>query len=101
MRNILILASAAALAVTVSAPASAGGFEIAQTQEVSYGDLNLGSSAGVAALKQRVRSAASAVCGKSDARDTASTTRARACVSNAIDGANASVDRAIATARGA
>lgn len=101
MRNILILASAAALSAIVSTPALAGGAETGATRAVSYGDLNLGNSAGVAVLKQRIRQAAASVCRAPDSQDAAGASRVRACVDNAMSEANASVARAISTARGA
>lgn len=97
MRNILMLASAAALAA-VSSPSLAAD---TATRTVAYGDLDLGKTAGVSALKQRVRSAAAAVCGTATAPDIATSSRVRACVSNAMNDAEKSVDRAIRTARGA
>lgn len=96
MRFTLILV-AAALATT-AAPGFAA--EVA-SRTVGYGDLNLGKDAGAAMLKQRVRSAATAVCGIRDVQDLAGSVRARACVDGAMSTATPAVRRAIATARGA
>lgn len=94
--RLAFLAAAAAATVIITSAATA-----ADSRAVAYGDLNLAKPAGAATLKQRVRAAATNVCGARNAQDLASANRARACVDDAMTGATPAVARAIATARGA
>lgn len=59
MKTFIIIATAFALS---AAPAAALDFDSAPAQHVSYSDLDLGSSAGKAALQQRIQAAATRVC---------------------------------------
>jgi UrcA family protein len=61
---------------------------------VSYADLNLESAEGVERLKLRTRSAASILCGKSDARDLAQRTSVQACLERAMADADGQIGQA-------
>ena len=64
IRSILIPTVAALAVATVAAPAAAE-----STRYVTYGDLDLSSSAGQTALRDRVSTAVNQVCGKVEVRD--------------------------------
>ncbi len=60
----VLVASAAAAITLAAAPGRAASFDV-PTADVSYADLNLGSIAGQATLRQRIGRAATQVCGHS------------------------------------
>lgn len=80
--------TAGALIVAVSTAARAA--DVPQVH-VKYADLNLSSTAGAAVLYQRIRVAATQVCGTPDQRDLARLQQAKVCTDNAIASAVAAV----------
>jgi UrcA family protein len=85
----------AAGVATVSTAAEAT--EFLQTT-VKYGDLNVSTSQGAAALYNRIRVAADGVCSPLDHGDISSKMNVAACVHKAIAGAVTSVDQPALTA---
>ena len=81
-----------------STPARAQGVET-HTVAVRYGDLDLMTESGAAALKERVAFAAKRVCGSADGRTLEDIQRVAACRANAIADASPKLDRVIASAR--
>jgi len=75
-----------------SVSTAAGDTEFLQTT-VKYGDLNVSTSQGAAALYNRIRVAADGVCSRLDHGDISSKMNAAACVHKAIAGAVTSVDQ--------
>jgi len=77
--------------------------DAAPSQSVSYADLNLGTSAGIAALQQRIEDAATEVCGPTDyrlARGLRQAMRNAQCQEDAIAAAvNQISSRRVATAK--
>lgn len=73
-----------------ASPASSASVEVAQVV-VRYGDLNLDSDRGLAALYRRLEAAAVAVCGRPDQRDLRLAGLARDCQRAAMAGAVAKV----------
>ena len=100
MINKLTLLAAAA-AVLGSVPAFAESpLEVVVETKISYADLNLSSAAGRATLDNRIKGAARFVCGPNQGPTLAEHKHRRDCQSNAIQGAHAQVERALAS-RGA
>ncbi|MGH8286952.1 MAG: UrcA family protein [Steroidobacteraceae bacterium] len=66
--------------------------------EVEYGDLDLSSTGGAAALYRRLEAAAHDACAEGDSRDARAAARVRECERQAIAGAVARVDRPTLTA---
>jgi UrcA family protein len=93
-----VLASFVAVAALGAAVAGAGEQLVTQSVAVKYGDLDLATSQGNAALYRRLRTAAVAVCGETDARDLRASADARACYAKAMEDAVRQIDRAPLTA---
>ena len=92
--TLLALAAVAAASLTTgiaASPATAGAPAIA----VSYSDLNLGSPAGRARLDRRLFQAATALCGRYEARELNMSSLSRACRDQAIAGARSQRDAAL------
>lgn len=100
----LAMAAAAALASTTLVSASAMAADIvataeARTAEVRYGDLDLTSKAGRAALERRVAAAANRVCTSADPRDLMARANAESCRTAALDKAEPQIEAAVNRAR--
>lgn len=94
-----LLASLGAAALISAVPAAAGTVEQVSS-EVRYGDLDLKSEAGVAQLKQRIRTAARKVCGgQVELRDIRARQAADRCLAAALAGAAPKIELAVANAR--
>jgi len=78
------LAAVAALCFTSATVYAGEAANEAPTRTVRYGDLNLGSAAGVGALHHRIRRAAEQVCGDTYSRQIERAVAAKACVAQAI-----------------
>jgi UrcA family protein len=65
--------------------------------EVHFADLSLSTSEGVAALYQRLHSAAESVCNESGTKDLASVARVNACMRAATSAAVTQIDRPMLT----
>jgi UrcA family protein len=78
-------------AALVAGFATAGQAAEFQQVHVNYGDLNVNSEAGAAALYQRIRNAAEQVCGTFGVRDLGAEAAAKACKTRAIGEAVAAV----------
>jgi UrcA family protein len=95
------------LALTAAAVALAGAFaatparaaDATTSVAVRYGDLDLASSQGEAALKDRVARAARQACGLPDTDTIDGYARVAQCRANAIADASPKLDRVIASAR--
>jgi UrcA family protein len=68
---------------------------------VGYGDLDLGSPAGLDRITHRLRQAAERVCGESGVRPLRESIARRHCVVTAIESARPRLEQAIADRRGA
>ncbi len=88
------LLAAGTLIVAVSTAARAA--EIPQVH-VKYADLNVSSPAGAAVLYQRIRIAATQVCGTPDQRDLSRLEQAKTCTDKAIAGAVTAVGNDVLT----
>ncbi|MDX3883165.1 MAG: UrcA family protein [Sphingomonas sp.] len=86
-----------ASATLLAAPASAQSEP--RTAVVRYGDLDLNSSDGVAALDSRVRRAVANVCGVGDSQTLTEIAQSRKCARTAMNEANGRVQFAVAAAR--
>jgi len=75
--------TSAALAFAAVAGTSASAQDV-PTALVSYADLNVSSTAGVAALNRRISAAASRICGTADIRDLQGTAAVHTCRTTAI-----------------
>ena len=96
MRTTLIAAALVFAGFAALTQAQAG--DVPQIK-VPYGDLNLSSPAGAQAMLNRIRFAASRVCGgKADNRDIPGTTFYRQCVRVAADNAVSQLDAPLVTA---
>jgi UrcA family protein len=84
----IITSAALAFAAVAGTAASA---EDAPTAIVTYADLNLSSTAGVAALDQRISAAASQICGTVDIRDLQGKAAVNACRTTAVRSAAAQI----------
>ncbi len=84
-----VLVAAAAVCAALATGVRAD--DVAQAH-VKYGDLNVAGGAGAAVLYQRIRVAASQVCGGDGERDLARKARAKACADRAIAQAVAAVN---------
>jgi UrcA family protein len=94
-----VLGTLAILAGTTVLPAAADGRFVEESLEVRYTDLDLGKEAGVATLYTRLRNAAEQVCNLgSGPQALVLSSSERACVTAALDGAVANVDRPALTA---
>jgi UrcA family protein len=82
---------AIALAVACAAPSPAGAADAPTAQRVFAADLDLRSTAGLAALYGRLQGAARVVCGFDDARGYAERRQARRCVTATLDAVIAAV----------
>jgi len=82
VRRVVVSAMAGALAVGLGAPSLASDSVASIT--VKFGDLNVSSPDGAAALYGRIRTAAQEVCAPLDGRDLASKVRMDGCVQKAI-----------------
>ena len=91
--------SVAAAATTVLATAPASAQSEVRTQEVRFGDLDLTSAAGAAALDQRIARATRSVCGVTGARTLQEITQARRCQKVALSDAAPRAQFAVAQAR--
>ena len=96
-RNALSLILAAGLTISGSA-ALAGTVETGTAVPVRFGDLDLKTEAGVAALKQRIDRAARKACGTYDIRDLKRMSAADACREFALGNASHEVELAVAAA---
>lgn len=96
--RISIVGAAALAVVPVSAepPVTVTADTGLPTARVSFGDLNLGSASGLAALHRRVRHAAQILCGKADSSQLKRLARKKRCVGEAIGGAQTQIARAVA-----
>jgi len=83
----LACAGAAALSLACASTAGAAGSSAPATVTVRYGDLNLGTDAGLQTLYARLQRAAEQVCPDSHDRSLERATRARACEAAAVDAA--------------
>jgi UrcA family protein len=93
LRGFIACAIVGVLAAGVATVATAAeGSEFLQTT-VKYGDLNVSTSQGAAALYNRIRVAADGVCSPLDHGDISSKAHLAACVHKAIAGAVTSVDQ--------
>ena len=81
---IRIITSAALAFAAVAGTAASAEAEDAPTAIVTYADLNLSSTAGVAALNQRISVAAGRICGEADVRDLQRQAAAEACRTTAV-----------------
>lgn len=98
LRGFIASAIVGVLATGVASVSTAAeGTEALQTI-VKYGDLNVSTSQGAAALYNRIRMAADGVCWPLDHGDIASKAHVAACVHKAIAGAVTSVDQPALTA---
>jgi UrcA family protein len=91
--TLLALAAVAAASLMTGiavSPAAAG-----EAVAVPYGDLNLASPAGRARLDARVSQAATALCGRYDARELRLSALSRACRDDAISGARGQREAAL------
>jgi UrcA family protein len=70
------------------------------TIAVSHGDLNLGSATGRRAIESRIRNAARQLCEPDLVGSLGEWTRRRACYDAAVAGANAQLERALASRDG-
>jgi UrcA family protein len=93
----VLLASIGATLV-LAAPASAQVVE-RFSSEVRYGDLNLTTDAGVAALHRRIANAARQACGYSDSRDLKVRQAVANCQQAALADATPKIELAVANAR--
>lgn len=84
--------AAAACIVGAAGPAAAQA-DTARSQSVVYGDLNLGKTAGRAALESRIKAAARSVC-TSGSDDLRSRTDEARCIRTAIAGAKSQLNTA-------
>lgn len=73
--------------------------EVSVTRRVSYADLDLGTYAGTAALKQRVRKAAELSCKQLDELYPLEQANAPACIREAVAAADTQVESAITAAQ--
>jgi UrcA family protein len=97
--NFRRLIAGAAFSVLLGSFAAAGYAADGIPQEtVKYGDLNVSSSQGAAALYARIRAAAHDVCQDLDRRGAAAQMTFKACVNKAISGAVHDVDQPALTA---
>ena len=85
-----------AAAALAAAPAAAQEANAAETLVV-YGDLNIGHSAGRAALDRRIRAAARQVCGIGQAPGLAESIPLGKCRAAAIEAASAQVEQVLAS----
>jgi UrcA family protein len=98
LRGFIASAIVGVLATGVASVSTASeGSELLQTT-VKYGDLNVSSSQGAAALYNRIRWAANGVCRPLDQGDVFSKMQVAGCVHKAIAGAVTSVDQPALTA---
>lgn len=95
-RTSIFLAALAATGATLSFPAYAA--DAVTSTEVHYSDLNLASSAGAKALKDRVVRAAKRVCAADGQKDLEGVQEARTCAKQAFDRAMPQVELALANA---
>lgn len=94
-------AFALSAALLLSAPAFAAPAADGMSTTVRFGDLDLATDAGVAALHSRIRHAATQVCGgEVDQRDLTASRIAGACRAVAMASAEPQVQLAMAAARG-
>jgi UrcA family protein len=89
----------AAVSITMLADATqaAESGDTPPQQVVSFKDLKLTSSEGIAVLYRRIQSAANNVCGKADTRDLARMAATKACVDRAISQGVAAVNNPMLT----
>lgn len=92
-------AFAAAILLPAFASAHAASDAALPQREVRFGELNLRTDAGVAALNRRVRVAVRSVCGSRNATMLEDRMRAMTCERNATRAARPQVDLAVAHAR--
>ena len=88
--NALLTIALAALSASVALAQPPGAEPVSRV--VSFSDLNLHSRAGVAQLHARIRTAAREVCGSAGRHDLRAAANVRACQSQAVAGAIASVN---------
>jgi UrcA family protein len=74
--------------------------KVAVSLPVSYADLDLGTAAGVEALKERVKVAARQVCRQIDLRDPGSVAESRACVETTASSALEKMGTVVASRTG-
>ena len=92
-RRLLVSTVCAVIGVGFAAGAGAADDGTVRKVTVRYGDLNLSSPLGAAALYQRIGAAAEEVCGPLEGRDLARAVRFRACRQRAIADAVSRVNR--------
>src|SRR5271170_4093158 len=93
LRGLIATAIFSALASSFTAVCAAADGTDAPSVIVKYGDLNVSSPQGAAALYGRIRVAAEAVCPHLDHGDLLSKTHMNVCVNKAIAGAVTKVDQ--------
>jgi UrcA family protein len=98
-RKTVAMFAAGCAGLVLASSSFAGGAADAPSVRVSYSDLDLTKDAGVDRLYARLRRASGSVCGTSDIRDLHNTSRQRACVARALDGAVEAVHSAKLSAR--
>jgi UrcA family protein len=97
-RTVIATALFGAVAFSFTAlPATAANSDVPQIS-VKYGDLNVSSRPGAAALYTRIRSAAKSVCSQFDGPGIQAYLQRDACISNAIAGAVIDVNNSALTA---
>ena len=98
-RQIATMFAAIALTALSTTPASAEPGHRTVSERISYADLDLSSADGVKTLKTRLNAALDRVCGRSfDSVSVAMRRLAKACRTNAMDQAMASVKAPLRTA---
>ena len=93
-----VVAVVASLAMLAGAAQAA---EPTRTRTVQYGDLNLGTTAGQRTLQQRIRGAARQVCAPLEVQSLRERRGWRACLAQAVDGAQAALPALPLAARAA
>src|SRR3569833_2626578 len=94
MKTVTIIATAISFIAT---PALAQDFSSTPSEKIAYGDLDLGSAGGKATLQQRIRAAASRVCGTgSNEQSLADNLSGRVCVKTSVADGLHQMDKLIA-----